>query len=65
MVAVRKTEKGVEIDFTSTLFFHEMFLLKGDVLKKELQKLVEEKNSFALFTFLINEIGEKIFYYIS
>lgn len=63
MVTVRETQKGVEIDFTSTMFFHEMMLVPSEK-RDELVKLVAEKNNSKLFEFLLNNIGAEIFCFV-
>lgn len=64
MVAIHKTEKGLFIDFSSTMFMHEMFLLKDSNDKLLLQKLVEAKDSEGIFKLIINKLGTDIFYFI-
>jgi len=62
---IKTNEDGkptLSVDFSSTLFFHEMFLVKGQK-KDQLQKLVEERNLPELFSFLLREIGAEIFYF--
>jgi hypothetical protein len=68
MVGIRKTSRGVEIDFSTTMFLHETFLLvkkeKGRELIQQMQEMIEKRDHFSLFHFLLENLGSGIFYEI-
>ena len=64
MIAIHKTDQGLFIDFNSTMFMHEMFLLKDSSDKLLLQKLVEQRDDEGIFKLIVDRLGIDIFYFI-
>lgn len=64
MIAIKTTDKGLEIDFNSTMFMHEMFLLKNSEDKILLQRFVEARDNESIFKLIVDRLGIDIFYFI-